>query len=166
MAVHGWPSNLQWHQFRTIPRSPPGVDEDAQIQTDTRPPNHVQIEHNGAQFRLARFDVQNVVVHSGTWVVHGTATQALLNHEQGHWDIAGLCAYEYYRALEALRAPNRSALQAGATAALRRMRQKASRLQLKYDRETQHGRNTAEQSRWDRLIQEAIRHEYRALPAP
>jgi len=166
MAVQGWPSSLKWHQFRTIRQRPPGEDQNAQIQTDTRAPSRVEIEKDGAQLRLVGFEVQNVVVRAGSWVVQGTATPALLKHEQGHWDIAGLCAYEYYRNLEALRAPNRTALQAGANTAHQDMKQKANLLQAKYDRQTHHGGDTAAQVHWDRLIQDAIRHNYRALPAP
>jgi hypothetical protein len=36
---------------------------------------------------------------TGSWVVRGSETAALLAHEQGHYDLAGLAAREYSREL-------------------------------------------------------------------
>jgi hypothetical protein len=126
----------------------------------------VQVQRDGGQLRLAAFDVKVRIVPIGTWVVRGKLTAALLAHEQGHWDIAGLTAHEYYRALAGLRATKQSELARLAQEALQRIKTKVDRLQVKYDRETNHSRDAAKQAQWDTLIRGCITNSNRALPDP
>jgi len=105
-------------------------------------------------------------------VVSGTKTDDLLSHEQGHFDMAGLVAWELYRSLMATRAPNATELQRRINAHVARARSKlhglsGSATQVgKYDTETAHGTNAGEQRRWKDLIRECITHDDRALPDP
>jgi len=165
MGVTGWRTTLTWRQFRTVPR-PLGVQQDAQTRGSIDPPTRVAVAKDDAQFKLANFEVRVSLVPAETWVVGGKATASLLSHEQGHWDITGLTAWEYYRGLVALRAADQADLQQQAADLLARMTTKSDDLQVKYDRETDHSRNTADQARWDKIIADAIRGGNTALPDP
>jgi hypothetical protein len=165
MAVLGWHTNLTWRQFRRV-NTPLGTTEEAQTEASIEPPERVAVAKDGAKFKLTNFDVRVRLVPSGTWIVNGKATDALLAHEQGHWDIAGLTAYEYFRELTGLRADDTDTLQSQASAALERIQTKVDALQEQYDRQTDHSRQASEQARWQRLIATAIRSGNAALPNP
>lgn len=98
--------------------------------------------------------------------MRGKATSSLLVHEQGHWDIAGLTAHEHYRALEALRRAGQPELARLAQETLGRIKTKADGLQAKYDRETNHSRDAAAQTRWDTLIRNSILNGNTPFPDP
>ena len=166
MSVTGWRTNLAWAQFRMLPTPPPGETEDAQTEASIEPPAQVSVQQDGSQLKLAGFDVRVRLVSSGTWLVRGRATPSLLSHEQGHWDTAGLTAYEYYRALAALRAADQASLSQQAAETLQRIQTKVDALQEKYDSETDHSRNAAQQARWHGVISAAIGNNYAALPDP
>ena len=165
MGVTGWRTTLTWRQFRTVAR-PLGVNQDAQTRGSIDPPVRVAVAKDGDQFKLSNFDVRVSLVSGETWVVSGKSTPSLLSHEQGHWDITGLTAWEYYRGLAGLRAADPADLSQQASDLLQKMSTKSDDLQIKYDRETDHSRNTADQARWDRVIADAIRGGNAALPDP
>jgi len=96
-------------------------------------------------------------VPHGTWVVRGKAT---------NWDIAGLTAHEYHRALESLRASSEDDLAQLAADALQRIQTKVDGLQEKNDWETNHSRNAAAQTQWATLIRNCIANGNQALPDP
>jgi hypothetical protein len=166
VAVRGWPKSLTWHNFRVVQSAPPDETEDAQIEASMGAPAQVKVRPDGDHVRLGSFDVNVEIVQHGTWVVRGKSTASLLSHEQGHWDIAGLSAHEYHRALEAVRASDQSELAQLVQEALERAQKKVDGLQEKYDRETNHSRDSASQARWSTLIRDCIMDGNRALPDP
>ena len=166
MSVRGWRTILAWTQFRTVPEPPPGETEDSQTEASIEPPARISVQRDGDEFKLANFDVRVRLVSHGTWIVRGKATASLLSHEQGHWDIAGLTAYEYYRALVALRADDRDSLSQQAADTLQNIQTKVDALQVQYDDDTDHSRNALEQTRWKNLISTAIGNNNAALPDP
>jgi len=166
MGVTGWRTTLAWTQFRTVQNAPAGVNEDAQTEAAIEAPAQVSIQPDGSQLKLANFNVRVRIVPIGTWVVRGKSSASLLTHEQGHWDIAGLSAHEYHRALAALRAADRDSLAQQAADALQSNQTKVDALQVKYDRETNNSRNASEQTRWNNLISACIRNNNAALPDP
>lgn len=166
MAVRGWPKTLTWSDFRPIPHAPPGEIEEAQIEPRIDAPSHAQLVRENGQVRLGSFDLTVRVNPAGSWVVQGRSRPSLLAHEQGHLDVAGLVAYENHRALEALRAGNDAQLTQLIAATRQRMQTKLDAITEKYDRETDHSRDVAQQNTWSQLIASCVRNGYRALPDP
>lgn len=166
MAVRGWPRGLLWQNFRVVASAPQGVAEDAQTEASVEPPEQIQVVSRDGSLRLSSFNVNVRIVPHGTWVVRGKATTPLLAHEQLHWDIAGLTAHEYHRALESLRAATQDELGQLAADTLQRIQTKVDALQEKYDRETNHSRNATGQAQWAALIRTCITNGNRALPDP
>ncbi len=101
-----------------------------------------------------------VLRRNNSWARGGSArTAALLNHEQGHYDITALTARDLFIDLMALKAqvfPNAAALQRALQTARARYRPQA--IQDLYDShaEADHGHDTAAQARWDGYIRRAF----------
>ena len=171
MAVTRWPRSLGWSEFQEISSRPSGVNENAQIGVITdMPSSGIRVARDGRSFKVEDIEIPLVVQSTETWVVTGTKTNDLLSHEQGHFDIAGLVAWELYRAILATRAPSVTALSERINAHVERAGRKLHALSGsdgedgKYDKETRHGLDAAEQKRWKDLISDAMNHNNRALP--
>jgi len=102
-SVDGWPTTLSWSQFPEIPNRPTDTKEDAQIATDLPPIAEITVEHDKKGFHLGKFTLTLSLNTDQCWLVKGRASDALLTHEQVHWDIAGLNAHEISRELKSLR---------------------------------------------------------------
>src|SRR5712692_6820168 len=112
MAVTHWPRGLAWSEFSDVGSRPSGVNEDAQISVTTDlPTSGIRVIRDGSAVRIDDIEVPLAVQTTESWVVSGTKTDDLLSHEQGHFDLAGLVAWELYRGLMATRAPNATELQ-------------------------------------------------------
>ncbi len=173
MAVTRWPRSLAWSEFTEIGTRPSGEDEDAQVSISTDlPTSGIRVLREGSGVRIDEIEVPLVVQPTETWVVRGTKTDDLLSHEQGHFDMAGLVAWELYRRIMATRAPNAAELKRQIDAHVARARTKLHGLSGSatevgtYDTETEHGRNGGEQRRWKELIRDCMTHNNRALPDP
>jgi hypothetical protein len=156
-GVAGWPRNIAWSEFPEVGSA--SGDELAQIKTDVILPSRLSVVHEGGTVRLpTAIEVHLQVTREESWVVRGSQSDALLHHEQGHYDIAGLEARSFVRQLLAIRARDAQDLQTQVTAALTSRRNRSQRLQDKYDArtETDHGRNQAGQTRWDALIRTTV----------
>jgi len=77
-------------------------------------------------------------------------TAELLKHEQGHSDITYLTGLATGRAI----ARNSS----GGQATIRSHQATGARVQARYDRQTEHGRNSTQQNRWNQILDDAIQH--------
>jgi hypothetical protein len=155
MALKGWPKPLTWKHFKTLDASPRGATVAAHIdsQWQMKPSRLVRDRHGW------RLDAVNLVVsidQNHTWVVRGQETPELLNHEQGHRDITGLIAREAHRAYEQLRARTPEALTEQLQHVQTRLQNKSTRLNRKYDDETNHGVNLTPQRKWDTLIHNCL----------
>lgn len=101
-------------------------------------------------------DVTVTVSPDSLRVRNGAArTAELLKHEQGHSDIT------YLTGLAAGRAIARNS--SGAQATIRSHQANGARVQLRYDRQTDHGRNTTQQNRWNQMLDDAIQHSLTTL---
>jgi len=131
-------------------------------QTETRwrnPPNKpFRFVKDKTGWRMGDVEVMVYVSKQETWVVKGQQTPDLLNHEQGHFDISGLVAREAYVSYQQLRTKTQELLKKKLAELNRRLQRKVDRLNTKYDsvKETNHGMNKANQTKWDKLIQSAI----------
>ena len=151
-TLTGWPRQIDWSEFEELPRRPPGEKEDAQISSTLEQPTEVNVARQGGRFRLDTYEAELSVTASESWVVASTKSDALLGHEQGHYDLTGLIARDLIAVLRALRAPTVPGLERELKAAIRRADALADRLTKQYDTETDHGRNRAKQEKWDTLL--------------
>jgi hypothetical protein len=165
-AVQGWPSILDWSHFKQVSSAPDGSHEDAQTATNQLSIDSIEVERDAKGFRLGPFTLPIALNEDDCWVVQGKAAPPLLRHEQVHWDIAGLIAYECSRAFKALRVGRRQALGPMANAVLNRVAIKGQALQDWYDDESKHGLNASGQKAWEDRVAECIRNHYSALPTP
>ena len=163
--IKGWPRAINWDEFKEINTRPSGVKEDAQIHSETVPPKNVTVVRKGGQFRLGPLTAEVHVVPENTWVVTGKKSDALLSHEQGHYDITGLTGRDLLRDLAAIRAPNVKVLQRRVQKTIQQTRKLASKLTTQYDDKTKHGTDKTVQKRWKDHLRKCIKNGIR-LSAP
>ena len=157
-SLRGWPRSISWRGDFPDEREerPAGEDEDAQIHPEAILDDEVGICRTDGRFRLGTFGVRLRIVAEDTWVVRSAKTDALLAHEQGHFDISGLDARQLMHDLAALRADTTDELQRLVTERIERSRTESQAMSDRYDDETDHGRNADAQRRWETAIREAI----------
>ncbi|MEZ5015514.1 MAG: DUF922 domain-containing protein [Flavipsychrobacter sp.] len=87
------------------------------------------------------------------------ATSAsLLKHEQGHYDISQVIAWELEAALNAF-SFDKNKVQYQIDSIYRVLLTKQREIQAKYDEETSHSRVEEEQEKWNRFIEEALKNK-------
>lgn len=87
--------------------------------------------------------------------IGASETAELLKHEQGHSDITFLTGLATGRAIL-----NNSA---GGQTTISTHQTRGQRMQERYDRQTQHGRNATQQQRWNQILDAAIQHAQTVL---
>lgn len=138
MAVDITPGpTLSWSNFRRV-RARRGADAQTggRVSLSSGSGGHV------VRLTLARND---------TWVVRGRETAGLLRHEQGHWDILILWAYEADRELQGLTG-------AAVRAKFNEVGSKYRRISAQYDSETNHSQQQNKQEEWDCKLASALRN--------
>ncbi|MCU7931089.1 MAG: DUF922 domain-containing Zn-dependent protease [Candidatus Thiodiazotropha sp. (ex Codakia rugifera)] len=162
----GWPRQLTWSDFSDIQNRPQGESEDARISMGFRPGRLTYVQEN-SEYRLGEVEFRMVLNASGSWVVVSGKTAVLLAHEQGHYDIVGLCYRDLVAEIRTLRDSSRRRLIVAVRRVMREHDQRAESLTRQYDSEqqTDHGRNSTRQQAWERQIQ-ACRQSATQLTAP
>lgn len=103
-------------------------------------------------------NVINTMEPSLSWVVPGKECATTLNHEQRHFDLNEVYRRKLDLSLSRLTATGASAeitkklLKERIDATANQVLDALQAMQSRYDRETAHGMNSAEQSRWDGMI--------------
>jgi hypothetical protein len=109
--------------------------------------------------QVASVTVTNTMEPTYSWVVPGKDHESVLSHEQVHFDLNEV----YRRKLECLLLASDPCTNATQQQAINQLDaflhqtaatvlQKLSDMQALYDSQTSHGNKTAEQSRWQRLV--------------
>jgi hypothetical protein len=137
-----WRSNrpLSWDDFRGRP--------------DRRSPMDALTE-SGISFswscnsRGFQHETYSMFVPDKSWVKE--ETPALLRHEQLHFDITELHARKIRKYFDQMRDPCRLG-QSGINSAAQKLIRESREMQNRYDRETNHSENEAEQTRWERYV--------------
>lgn len=93
---------------------------------------------------------------SKSWAKKDKLTDALLKHEQGHFDLGILCMRETLAMLGQSRF-TKANLNSLAYDIINKMLKKYSDMSVLYDSDTNHSANKDEQKRWDKLIAEMLR---------
>jgi hypothetical protein len=149
------PARLTWSSFRLVD-SIPDSDEEAQVNPETSIPE-MRIEHGRGQFRLASFTILVGLNQTNTMVVRtAEQTAELLEHEQGHYDLLIVGVRALAREMESLAAASTRDLGAQVQRVRDTHAARAEAIDAAYDRQTDHSRNGAEQTRWNGLIRAAM----------
>lgn len=154
--LSGWPRQVSWDEFSPRSSRPAGTDEDAQISVQMNGAELKVVRENG-RFRLGEGELPIILVSAQTWVIKGKQSAELLNHEQGHFDIAGLCNRDIVKKLQKLRTRSTSRLASEAKRIMEEGDRRADTLSKAYDStaETDHGKNKKRQKAWDDAIAES-----------
>jgi hypothetical protein len=154
MPVINFDMLVSWSQFSNFSSRPSNKDEDAQISQQISFSN---FELQRARGLLSIKDVNVVIslVSSECWVVSSQMSNSLLKHEQGHYDILALSARELFQALSGLSAATARELQLAASRLQTSFGEHATRVNDRYDTQTDHSRNAAAQQLWDNRISSA-----------
>ncbi len=107
---------------------------------------------------LSSLNVTNTMEPYLSWVVPGKECETTLNHEQRHFDLNEVYRRKLDLSLSQLTATGASAettkklLHEKIDATANQILGALQAMQARYDRETTHGMNSAEQARWDAMI--------------
>ncbi len=156
-TLAGWPRQIAWSEFRDLESLPSDESEYAQISVQLAP-GRVSVVREDGHFKLGEMTFRMTVVRAQSWVVSTRKTDALLAHEQGHYDIVGLCYRDLMVDLRRLRENSRRSLLLAVRRLMSEHDQRADRLSDEYDSsgQTNHGQNQPRQRAWDRQIQDCI----------
>ncbi|WP_316364271.1 hypothetical protein [Candidatus Thiodiazotropha sp. CDECU1] len=150
-TLTGWPRQLAWSDFRDIQSRPRGESEDARISMGFRP-GRVRVVEEESEHRLGEMEFAMVLNPAGSWVVATSKTAELLAHEQGHFDIVGLCYRDLTVEARTIRGSSRNRLLLEMRRIMREHDQRAESLTREYETQTEHGRNQANQQAWQRQM--------------
>lgn len=150
MPLNNFDYAISWPDFTSQPSKPHGEDEDAFTKASYR--HSYNYTRNGNAVTVTDATVDITMVTPQCWVVTGQATNDLLQHEQGHFDITALGAREFYNTLLNVTALSVRELQTKISAAHTRYQRKIDRANIRYDSQTDHSQNTQVQQQWNQQI--------------
>jgi hypothetical protein len=149
------PLALTWQHFKPVAVIP-GSDEEAQVAPEAVF-GKTAIQKVGGKFRLGDFTVLVGLKSSETLVLRtADKTDDLLEHEQGHYELMILSARAMAAELDQLEAESADDLRSKVADVQAVHGTRAEALDKKYDTQTDHSRNVAQQRRWRKLIDEAL----------
>jgi predicted secreted Zn-dependent protease len=154
MAVINFDTLVNWSQFSQLSARPSDKDEDAQISQQVSFSNF-NLERKNGKLTIKDVDVRVSLVDGECWVVSNQMSDALLKHEQGHYDILALSARALYKALVGQGAATATELQQKALRLQASFGAQATTVNDRYDTQTNHSRNTTAQQLWNTRISEA-----------
>ena len=152
-SLTGWPLAIGWSEFTDRASRPTGESEDAQISVQLEG-QEVKVVREKGRFRLGDSELPMVIDATGSWVVKDKKSAALLAHEQGHFDIAGLCYRDMVVELRKLREKSPARLGRATKRVMDKHDKRGDGLSDLYDSkdETNHGLNKKRQEAWDAQI--------------
>jgi predicted secreted Zn-dependent protease len=155
MALSGFNHNVRWNEFRLVNQRPTGGTEDAFIRVRWR----YNYNRAGSQScRVTSATVTIAVDRGSSWVVRGQESLALLQHEQGHYNITALGARDFYNQLLGLTATNCSGINTQAQQLQQLIQTQIDQVNHRYDARTDHGNNAAVQRTWNTSIRSAMQN--------
>ena len=104
---------------------------------------------------LKGFEINLELDTATSWVIKGRSNDALLKHEQGHFNIAIIWQREMIHAFNTIvfmKADAHAKISAQFTAMLDKCRQ----MQKQYDRETAYSDDKEQQDKWDQFIKNEL----------
>ena len=98
-----------------------------------------------------------------SWARRAKRTDALLRHEQGHFDIARLCAQAFIKTLE-LRTFSKQNLGSEINQTFRDLLETYKQMERDYDLDTNHSKNIKQQQKWEALLATRLKENAAAAP--
>jgi hypothetical protein len=98
--LRGYPADVSWGDYKPVATSPDGVSN-AYTEARFNVSYDLKVIIDSGNYRVSNVLVTVTKIKGNMWAVSGAAarTAALLKHEQGHFDIVGLCARDLCREL-------------------------------------------------------------------
>ena len=144
------PKDLKWDHYKG---PPPGSSP---LDAFTKPRftlGKAMAVKDGEKFRFDKVDIKLTMETLSCWVKPAKKTDALLEHERGHWFMQKLVAQEIQSALAALRGDDPAALYKEASEKFDWYQTPRSGfVDKQYDDDTNHGLNATQQGIWDGKI--------------
>jgi hypothetical protein len=166
-ALEGHDESLNWRDFQgQAPGRTAGEDAYTEARFDLTYGYDWDDSHGSSRgYRITDVLVQVVVERDKMWSVTKGQTAALLQHEQGHYDIVALLGRDLYEELtgwNSFNPPKRfrkdSDLKDAASRVLRGYKRLAAQLAGSssadgvYDKQTKHGQDKTAQDKWDKAL--------------
>jgi len=158
MALSGFNHSVQWSEFRPVNQRPAGVPEDAQISIRTLTFTFRTHQAGGQNCRVTGATVSIGVNRGSSWVVRGRESAALLQHEQGHYNITALGTRDLYNQVLGLTAARCPDINTQAQRLQRQIQTQITQTNRRYDDRTNHGNNATAQRTWDASIRSAMQN--------
>lgn len=147
------PTLLAWTDFSPVNALPDGSGEDAQTATKMSPLSGIRPVSAQGSFSLPDLTLTVGLDRAQTLVVRtASKTDALLKHEQGHYDITVLTIRALGRELEQLSVDSPHALGQQVMDAVSKHQKRADALEQKYDDDTHGSRDQKAQDSWNQAI--------------
>ena len=153
VTMTGFEYEVSWGDFSRVAERPNQVDEDAQVRARTRV--NYDSEGGGGNWRVTEARGNVAVNQADSWVVQGRETDALLRHEQGHFDITALGAREEENLVGAITGNSQNNIEAQRVQIRQQVQARVNNANVRYDTRTDHSQNAAAQQRWLRSIRAA-----------
>lgn len=170
VVLAGWPRAISWSEFREVGSRPAGATEAAQIHSEVVQPDRVGVTREAGRVRLSGYTVRVRIVAEDTFVVTSQKSDALLVHEQGHYDITGLTARDMVADLAAIRAGSTADLQQEVSTIIARADALATSLTGLYDGSapggTKNGADAAAQATWNTHLANCGQNNTRLTSGP
>jgi len=167
-ALEGHDETLEWRDFTADPPKNRAATDVALTQTRFNllydySYEKAQGTHHG--YRVDHVNAQVILDRSKMWAASSGRTPGILRHEQGHFDIVALTARDLYNELtgwDSSDPPRRFRKDTDLKSAVDRLRRQALRFVEFvappggaagiYDTQTDHGRKTAAQDKWNEAL--------------
>jgi uncharacterized protein DUF922 len=151
MPLRGFNHDVRWGQFQKRSSPPNGVSTDARTRTQCDL-DYTLSQNRDGSFQVTSLEIQISVNSNESWVVRAKTTKELLRHEQVHYDIRALGAREQFTLLTNLREASLKDLEGRINEIGRDIQRKVDGMNIRYDNQTNHSRNVAQQRHWNTRI--------------
>ena len=147
------PRDLSWSDFNVVSSLPGNEDAHIDMKYDIPEKDFRKVD---GLWRMA--ETFEIAVSPVAKILDGTnKTAKLLSHEQGHYDIGILVGHAMARDFEALATSTPQALVDAIKNKFKLHRiTRMKPIQEKYDEDTKHSLDQAEQDRWDEMIRKCL----------
>jgi Fe-S cluster biosynthesis and repair protein YggX len=136
---------ISWSHFKGKPD--PSSPYDAQLNSGVR--YTYSYESKNGNVKIG-FDVFSYMDSKSSWSKHLKQTTYLLNHEQLHFDISELHARILKKAFQETKFPKDPLKEIEKI--FNRISKERQEMQNKYDRESDHSKNSAQQAKWEEFV--------------
>jgi hypothetical protein len=168
--LEGHEESLGWRDFMGTPPDPPPAGEAAYTEARFDLSYGYEYDTNTATkgYQITDVSVKVTVERGNMWSVKSGRTDALLKHEQGHYDIVALLARDLYDELTGWnegKKPKRFVKATDLSGTANRMRRSTEAQVVHlggsprsvgvYDKQTKHGLDAKAQEKWDAALADA-----------